>query len=87
MIAGPAGDPVAYSPTHAFRPAGGGYILKNGEQVYHFPIRMLDLKSTQSQTLTLSVPFEGQVSKPESNSSRSIAAAVQFFANGAVARI
>ncbi len=66
LIAGPAGDPVAYSPTHAFRPAGG-YILKRGEQIYHFPIRMFDLKSTQSQVLTLSVPFDGQVPKPETN--------------------
>ena len=67
LTAGPANDPVAYSPTVAFRPAGGGYILNRGEQVYRFPIRMLDLKSKQSQILTLSVPFDGQVSKPESN--------------------
>jgi hypothetical protein len=71
LTAGPAGDPVTYTPTHAFRPAGGGYILKRGEQVYRFPFRMIDLKSTQSQTLTLSVPFDGEVPKPESNYSES----------------
>ena len=71
LTAGPAGDPVAFGRSHAFRLAGDGYILKPDDKVYHFPIRRLDLQTTQSGPLLLHVPFEGEVALPTTNYSQS----------------
>ena len=45
LTAGKAGDPVAFSSTHAFRTAGGGYVLKQSDSIYRFPLLALDLQS------------------------------------------
>jgi hypothetical protein len=67
LTAGPAGDPVAFSRKHAFRLAGDSYILKAEDKVYHFPIRRLDLRTTESEPLLLDVPFDGEVALPTDN--------------------
>ncbi len=71
LTAGKAGDPVAFSSTHAFRPAGGGYILKQSDSVYRFPLLALDLQSPRTEPLLLEVPFDGKITVPKSNFSES----------------
>jgi hypothetical protein len=71
LTANPAGDPVAFSPAYAFRMAGGGYVVKPDDGVYRFPIRRLDLQTTQSEPLLLHVPFDGEVALPSTNYSQS----------------
>jgi hypothetical protein len=70
LTADPAGDPVAFSRTHAYRPDGDPYVLNSGDKVYHFPIRKLDLGTGQSERLLLDVPFDGAVDLPTLNYSR-----------------
>jgi hypothetical protein len=67
LTAGPAGDPVAFGRSHAFRLAGDSYILRTEDKIYHFPIRSLDLRTTQSEPLLLDVPFDGEVALPTDN--------------------
>jgi len=64
LAAEPAGDPVAFTERYAFRPLGGGYIASFDDQVYHFPLAMIDLQSSLARTLLLNVPYEGEVIDP-----------------------
>ncbi len=57
-------DPIALSERYAFRPLGGGYISSPGDQVYHFPLAMIDLQNGNVRPLVLNVPFQGQVVEP-----------------------
>jgi hypothetical protein len=68
---GPAGEPLAFSATHAFRVSTGGYVSKQEENVFRFPITMVDLSTSVERTLLLAVPFKGKAPKPESNFSGS----------------
>lgn len=70
LTADAAGDPVAFSRSSAFRPAGDPYVLKAGDSVYHFPIRKLDLESGQGEPMLLDVPFDGSMNLPTRNFSR-----------------
>jgi CheY-like chemotaxis protein len=67
LVADPAGDPMACTASHAFRPLAGGYVEKKGERVYHFPIAKIDLVTGLSEFLTLNVPFEGDIPTPQKN--------------------
>lgn len=70
LTADPAGDPVAFCRTDAFRLTGESYILKADDNVYHFPICRLNLQTAQSQPLLLHVPFDGKVDLPSTNYSQ-----------------
>lgn len=65
LVAKRAGNPVAFSETHAFWMPGGGFISKKEEHIYRFPISAVDLKTGLDRMLTLTVPFEGSVPIPK----------------------
>ncbi len=67
----PAGDPVAIGPSHAFRPADGGYVWIAQDRVMHFPLWMVELEDGTAELLDLRVPFEGSLALPDTNYSRS----------------
>jgi len=67
LTAGPAGDPIAFTESHAFRPLAGGYISKQGDHVYHFPMARVDLKNGSVESFVLNVPFDGDAPKPATN--------------------
>jgi hypothetical protein len=63
----PAGAITAFMSAHAFCILTGGYVLKENESNYRFPITLVDLDTTRTRTLTLTVPFKGKDSLPKSN--------------------
>jgi hypothetical protein len=67
LTADPAGDPVAFTATHAFRTASGGYVATERDAVYRFPLERVQLATGDCRFFTLAVPFDGKVSKPETN--------------------
>lgn len=67
LMADPAGDPVAWTKTHAFRPFGDPYVEKKGDKVYHFPIGRVDLSNGSTEVFMLHVPFDGEVPQPKTN--------------------
>jgi hypothetical protein len=67
LKADPAGDPVAWTKTHAFRLFGDAYVEKKGDKVYHFPIGRVDLATGGVDVFTLHVPFDGEVPQPKTN--------------------
>jgi len=67
LVAGRAGDPVAFTDTHAFCLAGGGYIKHQDERVYRFPVTAIELSSGRQSTVVLAVPFDGEIEVPETN--------------------
>ncbi|MGA2496534.1 MAG: hypothetical protein ABSH20_02265 [Tepidisphaeraceae bacterium] len=62
---GKVGQVTAMSPTHAFLTLSGGYIQEKGQQVYRFPITVVDLTMGAERTATLRVPFDGNLPLPE----------------------
>jgi hypothetical protein len=62
-----AGDPIAFAGSWAFRLPAGGYVLNQKKPIYDFPITLFDLRTGQDRTMTLHVPFQGKLPKPESN--------------------
>lgn len=62
-----AGDPLAFGNSYAFCLPDGGYVLRGGDGVYHFPITALDLKNGTDRTLVLNVPFKGTLLPPTTN--------------------
>lgn len=63
----PAGDPIALDARLGVRCAGGGWIAKQGEHVFHFPLWLLDPRDGGMRETELRVPFEGEVSAPTTN--------------------
>jgi hypothetical protein len=63
----PAGSPLALGESHAFRVTAGGYIPDQEAHRYRFPISIIDLKTGVDQSVTLDVPFKGELPKPGSN--------------------
>ena len=66
----PAGDPICFNDTHAFRVIGG-YVTDRAEKLYRFPIAVIDLKNGIDRQMLLSVPFKGELGEPKSNYSKS----------------
>jgi ankyrin repeat protein len=64
---GKAGDPVAFGGSHAFCLPGGGYVSREGEMIYRFPMAAVDLSSGVDALFVLNVPFNGTFSIPTSN--------------------
>ncbi len=50
-----------------FRLPAGGYISKRSDNIDHFPLGIIDLKTGFERNLTLDVPFHGEVPDPETN--------------------
>ena len=67
MECDPAGDPVALDTRLGVRPAGGGWIAKQGETLFHFPLWLVDPRDGSAREVELRVPFEGQMSAPKTN--------------------
>jgi hypothetical protein len=67
ITAGRESDLMALTETYAIRPSDGGYILREREQVYHFPMALIDLRTGLERETTLDVPFRGTVPDPERN--------------------
>jgi ankyrin repeat protein len=66
-----AGDPVAFSATHAFCLPAGGYVSHEDAATYRFPITAVELGTGMDRSFVLKIPFEGKLSKPETNVSES----------------
>jgi hypothetical protein len=64
---GTAGDIACYGGPLLFRTIDGGFVQREGEFVYHFPIAMLNLVSGEAREVTLAVPFEGRIRPPTTN--------------------
>src|SRR6185369_13120697 len=68
-----AGDPVAFNSTHAIRANGGGYLRLKGDNVYRFPLELIDLSNGSRNEMVLAVPFDGKFEMPRTNFSVSTA--------------
>jgi hypothetical protein len=64
-------DPVCFQEGFLIRLQRGGYIARQEENVFRFPIERLTLPGGEKTALTLSIPFEGTVSLPKTNYGRS----------------
>ncbi len=67
MSCDPDGDPVALGPSAGLRTAGGGWIEKRGDTLFHFPLSLLDPSDGSAREIELRVPFEGSMSMPSTN--------------------
>ena len=70
LVSDPAGQPLAFTDTHAFRVIAGGYVLEPSATAYNFPIAVIDLKKGVDSNWMLKVPFKGRLPEPETNYSR-----------------
>jgi hypothetical protein len=60
-------DPVAFSKTHAFCLPGGGYVVRESDSIFRFPIAAVDLSTSLNADMVLDVPFRGNISIPTTN--------------------
>ena len=67
LVTGKACDPVAFGDTHAFCLPAGGYIAREADSVFRFPIAAVDLSSGLDTELLLNVPFKGKMPIPTTN--------------------
>jgi len=67
MSCDPAGDPVALTAELGVRPAGGGWIERETDSTFHFPLWLIDPRDGNAREVELRVPFDGQLSKPSTN--------------------
>lgn len=67
LVSDRGGYPVAFSDTYAFALPAGGYVRKKGDQDFRFPISVIDLQTGIDRTITLRVPFEGELPIPDTN--------------------
>jgi hypothetical protein len=70
LTSGLAGSPVGLDGTLMVRLPGGGYVLKQGDKVFHFPLELTDLATGKSRAITLDVPVDQPIEAPESNFSQ-----------------
>lgn len=66
LVADPCTRHVRFTATHAFLFPSGGWVPAR-EGPYHFPLSMVDLVSGAERRLTVTVPFSGKLSEPDSN--------------------
>ena len=67
MRCDPAGDPVALDAQLGVRCASGGWIEKQGDKLFHFPLWLVDPREGTTREVELRVPFEGEMAAPGSN--------------------
>jgi hypothetical protein len=67
FITGKARDPVAFGDTQAFCLPAGGYIAREGDSVYRFPIAAVDLSTGLDIGMLFNVPFKGKIVVPTQN--------------------
>ena len=67
FVAGKDGDPAAFGEGYAYCVPGGGYVMKQGDKHYIFPLAAVDLSTGVDRGFVLDVPFEGQFSPPADN--------------------
>ena len=67
---GKARDPVAFGDTQAFCLPAGGYIAREADSVYRFPITAIDLSTGLDIGMLFNVPFKGKIAIPSTNYSR-----------------
>jgi hypothetical protein len=67
LSTGLAGSPVGLDGTLLARLPAGGYVEKEGDKTFHFPIDLLDLASGQSRRVTLDVPVGQAIEAPTTN--------------------
>jgi ankyrin repeat protein len=83
LTAGQASDPIVFGKTHAFCLPSGGYVARQDDSVYHFPLSGIDLQTGDEQRCLLHVPFKGKVPVPKMNySSRSSGGGSTVHASG-----
>jgi len=70
LTAGKAGDPVAMNSQVAFRLPAGGFVADSSVPVYEFPISLIIPKDGAVSDFLLNVPFNGTLSPPDCNYSR-----------------
>lgn len=70
LASNPGADPVVFLSGFAIRPADGGYVLREEDQVMHFPLWLVDLDDGGAELLDLQVPFEGHLALPTTNYGR-----------------
>jgi ankyrin repeat protein len=67
LTSGKAGDPVAFSDTHAFCLPAGGYVADGDRATFHFPLTAIDLRTGNEQPMLLHVPIQGTIAGPKTN--------------------
>ena len=66
-----AGDPTSFDETSLFRLPEGGYVKKQGDREFHFPITRTELPGGKVTALTLTVPYPKEITPPQTNRSDS----------------
>jgi ankyrin repeat protein len=74
LTSGKAGDPVAYSDTHAFCLPAGGYVADGDRATFHFPLTAIGLRTGHEQPMLLHAPTQGTIAAPKTNFSGTSAA-------------
>jgi ankyrin repeat protein len=74
LASGKAGDQVAFSDTHAFCLAAGGYVADGDRATFHFPLTAIDLRTGSEQPMLLHAPIQGTIAVPKTNFSETRAA-------------
>jgi ankyrin repeat protein len=74
LTSGKAGDPVAFSDTHAFCLPAGGYVADGDRATFHFPLTAIDLRTGHEQPMLLHAPIQGTIAAPKTNFSETSAA-------------
>jgi hypothetical protein len=67
LVADRAGDPIAFNRTNAVRLPAGGFVAAKDDRVYQFPISIVDLNTGIEKSITLRVPFHGELRTPATN--------------------
>ena len=67
LTSGKAGDPVAFSDTHAFCLSAGGYVTNDDRATFHFPLTTIDLRTGNEQPMLLHAPLRGTIAAPKTN--------------------
>ncbi len=67
MVCDPEGDPVALDARLGVRPAGGGWIERQGDKLFHFPLQLLDPLDGTTREAELRAPFDGEMTAPRTN--------------------
>jgi hypothetical protein len=70
MVCDPVRDAADVDPILGVRIAGGGWIENKDEELFHFPLWIVDPRSGAAQEAELLVPFEGRMTPPKEGSKR-----------------
>ena len=67
LFAGKARDPAVFGDTQAFCLPAGGYVVRQNDSVYRFPIAAINLSTGLDFAMLLNVPFKGKIAVPTQN--------------------